>query len=87
MAVEKVLLERVRGEYFEMPGLQLTISQACRLWQLDRATCEAVLGHLVGIQFLRRTSDEMYARSSATPYSRQLRVGLGVTRFASRRSA
>jgi hypothetical protein len=32
------LLDRVRGEYREMPGLQLTIAQACRLWQIDRST-------------------------------------------------
>ena len=87
MAFENCLLERVRGEYLEMPGLQLTIPQACRLWQLDRATCEAVLGHLVGTRFLRRTPDDMYARFSTTPYLRQLRVGLSAARYAPRRTA
>ena len=74
MNSKRLLLERVRGEYLEMPGLQLTIPQACRLWQLDRTTCEAVLADLVATQFLRRTSAGMYARSSAAPYSRQLRA-------------
>ena len=32
---------RVRGEYCEMPGLGLTISQVCRLWQVDLSTCES----------------------------------------------
>ncbi len=26
------LLERIRGEFLEMPGLKLSIEQACRLW-------------------------------------------------------
>ena len=28
------LIGRVRSEYHEMPGLQLTVAQACRLWQI-----------------------------------------------------
>jgi hypothetical protein len=32
----KDLLNRVRGEYAEMPGLTLTLAQAQRLWGLDR---------------------------------------------------
>ena len=34
------LVARVRGEYCEMPGLRLTVSQACRLWHADVSTCE-----------------------------------------------
>jgi hypothetical protein len=37
------LLARIRGEYREMPGLRLTVAQACRLWQLDAPTCTAVI--------------------------------------------
>ena len=37
------VLQRIRGEFREMPGLKLTIAQAARLWQLDprqqRARC------------------------------------------------
>ena len=55
-----LLLSRVRGEYQEMPGLKLTLPQACRLWQLDPATCEALLGHLVDDHFLLRTPDGSY---------------------------
>jgi hypothetical protein len=49
------LVERVRGEYLEMPGLQLTISQARRLWGLDEETCSALLTALIEQHFLLRT--------------------------------
>src|SRR5260221_4617557 len=29
------LVARVRGEYREMPGVRLTVAQACRLWHVD----------------------------------------------------
>jgi len=41
------LLQRVRAEYLEMPGLKLTAPQARRLWGLDCATCDAALAALV----------------------------------------
>jgi hypothetical protein len=50
------LVERVRGEYREMPGLCLTVPQACRLWQIDRAICERVLNALAAERFLTRTA-------------------------------
>jgi hypothetical protein len=46
------LLQRVHGEYMEMPGLRLTIAQACRLWNVDAATSLDVLSRLVDEQFL-----------------------------------
>ena len=54
------LVARVRGEYCEMPGLQLTVAQACRLWQVDVATCEMVLEQLVRDRFLRKTNKGAY---------------------------
>jgi len=51
------LVARIRGEYREMPGLRLTFAQACRLWQVDAATCERVLQTLVSERFLFRTAD------------------------------
>jgi hypothetical protein len=47
------LLERVRAEYEEMPGLCLTLPQAQRLWGLDRSSCEVVLGALVHERYLK----------------------------------
>jgi len=41
------LVRRVQSEYLEMPGLCLTLAQACRLWALDSRTCSRVLQDLV----------------------------------------
>jgi hypothetical protein len=49
------LVARVRGEYCEMPGLRLTISQACRLWHVDVSTCEMLFEQLVREGFLYKT--------------------------------
>ncbi len=51
------LLEIVRGEFLEMPGLRLTRQQARRLWALDPDTCDALLATLEGSGFLRRTRE------------------------------
>jgi hypothetical protein len=47
------MLERVRGEFKEMPGLRLTPEQAARLWGLDARSCGEVLRSLVSSSFLR----------------------------------
>lgn len=56
------LLMRVEGEYREMPGLSLTVSQAERLWRLDRNTCAFVLATLSEWRVLRRTREGTYLR-------------------------
>jgi hypothetical protein len=56
MRIEDVL-QRIRGEYLEMPGLRLTTAQAQRLWGLDRQVCDALLGALVDARFLSQTRD------------------------------
>ena len=56
-------LRRVQGEYIEMPGLRLTTAQAQRLWGLDRAACDALLGALVDAKFLFRTRDGAFVRT------------------------
>jgi len=55
-------LQRVVGEYLEMPGLSLTVPQARRLWGLDARKCEQPLEQLVGQHFLQRTSRGLYVR-------------------------
>ena len=57
------LLKRVRSEFIEMPGLRLRIDQAQRLWNLDRASCETVLLSLVEAKFLRRDTNDAFARA------------------------
>ena len=49
------MLDIVRDEYLEMPGLRLTGRQAQRLWSLDTATCDALLDTLERAHFLRRS--------------------------------
>lgn len=56
------LVERIRGEYLEMPGLRLTLAQARRLWAIDESTCGQVLQRLAEMNFLARSSDGKYGR-------------------------
>ena len=51
----QTVFERIRGEFNEMPGLQLTIAQASRLWGMDQAACQRVIDALVEAAFLRWT--------------------------------
>jgi hypothetical protein len=53
----------VRGEFLEVPGLSLTLPQACRLWQLDDRMCCAVLQALIDQGFLRQRADGRFIRS------------------------
>lgn len=51
------LLRRVYGEYTEMPGLQLTVPQASRLWNVKRVRAARALDLLVESSFLLRRGD------------------------------
>jgi hypothetical protein len=51
-----LLVDRIRGEFREMPGLQLTLAQAQRLFGLDPAACRQVIEMLVDASFLRWTA-------------------------------
>lgn len=68
--ISEDLVRRVRGEFNEMPGLRLTLAQACRLWQLDVQTCEAILDWLVSERVLHRSGDGRYL---ALPVPRSVR--------------
>jgi hypothetical protein len=71
------VLQRVQGEFLEMPGLRLTEPQARRLWGLDAESCGALLGALIDAKFLFRTRDGAFMRVEyaaplqATPRSRR----------------
>jgi hypothetical protein len=56
------LLIRVKGEFLEMPGLQLTCVQAQRLWGLDSVTCDRLLTALLDQKFLMLGPDGRYRR-------------------------
>jgi hypothetical protein len=45
--VDRALVERILGEYREMPGLALTAEQARRLWGCDGLTCRMAIEILV----------------------------------------
>jgi hypothetical protein len=49
------LVSRIRSEFMEMPGLQLTLPQAARLWGLEQRICHDVIQALVDTSFLRWT--------------------------------
>jgi hypothetical protein len=56
----EALVQRVREEFREMPGLRLTFAQACRLWQFDTATCRVVLECLTRDGVLLQTRQGHY---------------------------
>jgi hypothetical protein len=57
------VLQRVQGEYRDMPGLKLTEAQAQRLLGIDCDTCAVVLSTLIERGFLRRTDNGRYVRA------------------------
>ena len=58
------LVTRIRAEYLELPGLRLTLSQASRLFGVERSACEHVLAELVSHRFLKTMGDGSYIRRS-----------------------
>ncbi len=61
----ETIAQRVRAEYLEMPGLNLTREQARCLWALDADTCDQVLEYLVDSGFLVCTRHDSYVRADA----------------------
>jgi hypothetical protein len=51
----ETVVQRIREEFREMPGLRLTPAQATRLWGLELDACQAVIDELVATAFLRWT--------------------------------
>lgn len=58
------LVQRIREEFEEAPGLQMTVSEGSRFWGLDEGTCSEVLGRLVATGFLAKGVDERYVQRS-----------------------
>jgi len=56
------LIARLRAEFREMPGLQLTSAQAARLFGIEASLCERVLEALVQEGVLGRGRDGRYGR-------------------------
>jgi hypothetical protein len=77
------VLERLRAEYLEMPGMKLRIEQVQRLCGIEQMMCTLVLDALVKTNFLCLKSDGTYVRltegNSALP--RQAKPVLKSTPF------
>src|SRR5690242_11946549 len=56
------VVNRLRAEFLEMPGLRLRADQVQRLCGVERMVCQTVLDALVEEQFLCVKSDGQYAR-------------------------
>ena len=60
---EDDLVRRVRGEFREMPGMCVTLTQASRLWTPDQEACTRVLGALVAARFLELDRTGRYRKA------------------------
>ena len=64
------VVDRVRFDFVEMPGMELTMAQAIKLWHLGADDCRYVLDALVDAGFLRWT-----ARRTIVRTGRNLAIG------------
>lgn len=64
------VLNRIRSEYLEMPGLTLKTEQLQRLCGIDHDACQQGLSALVEVGFLSVRDDGSYARSRDAETSR-----------------
>jgi hypothetical protein len=62
-ALHLMMLNQLRGQFLEMPGLALTVNQAERLCGIDASICKAVLDALVDARILRISHDGRYRRA------------------------
>ena len=74
------VVNRLRAEFLEMPGLRLTSGQVQRLCGVERTLCQLGLDTLVATKFLHVKSDGVYARTTDGEVSRprMARPGLGL---------
>jgi hypothetical protein len=56
------IVDRVQGEFMEMPDLELTMPQAIRLWSLGADDCRYVIDALVDAGFLAWTAKRTIVR-------------------------
>jgi hypothetical protein len=86
MAHQFALTTRIRGEFAEMPGLKLTMAQACRLWHTDEGAVSEALDALVAEGFVTRTASGAFM-ALPRPRSKTVKAPLtdshaGATRIA-----
>ena len=86
MAYPLALTTRIRGEFTEMPGLKLTMAQACRLWHTEESAVREALDALVAEGFVTRTASGAFM-ALPRPRAKSLKAALpdthaGATRIA-----
>ena len=74
------VVNRLRAEFLEMPGLRLTSGQVQRLCGVEQTLCQLGLESLVATKFLYVNADGVYARTTDGEMSRprMARAGLGL---------
>jgi hypothetical protein len=72
------VIERLRAEFVEMPGLRLNAEQVERLCGVEHTMCQSILDALVDAKFLCRKPDGIYARltDGAAPPERRKSAAL-----------
>lgn len=65
--------DRIQTDFNEMPGLELTLGQAGRLWNIGVDDCRQVLDALVDTGFLRWTAQRTVVMSHAHISVRRLK--------------
>ena len=83
MATAQEMLDRVRAEYLEMPGMTLTTQQVQRLCGVDPTLCQTVLDAMVDAKFLCVKQGGRYARvtDGSVPRPRAAKAHLGDARI------
>ena len=61
------VIQRVRAEFVEMPGMRLKTEQVQRLCGIEEHICQMVLDRLVDASFLCVKPDGHYARVTEEP--------------------
>jgi DNA-binding IclR family transcriptional regulator len=62
VAQRQALVHRLISEFEEMPGLRLTLAQACRLFGLPEAAALRILTELTDRGTLQRSPSDFYMR-------------------------
>jgi DNA-binding IclR family transcriptional regulator len=60
-ALFRKLVQRIREEFEDVPGLRMTVTEAARFWGLDFTTCDRVLSELFRRGVVTRGPDDRYS--------------------------
>jgi len=71
------IVNRVRAEFLEMPGLRLSAEQIQRLCGIEEHLCVAVLDALVEARFLSANANGTYTRATEGPFEPRMQPARG----------